>query len=88
MQAMAEPHDQPHVMVDDEQTQAARDRQGGQRMQQRLGLSLVHTRRRLIEQEEGGVGGEGAGNLDAPFVAVAQRAAQFIRPGRQPELAK
>jgi hypothetical protein len=49
MQAVAEAHDEPHVVIDDEETQPAPARQLGKVSKQHFGLRLVHPRRRLVK---------------------------------------
>ena len=73
MQPMAEPHDQAHVVVDDQQAEPARRQAARRACASSVSVSrLVHAGRRLVEQQEGWIGGKRAGDLDAALVAVAE----------------
>ena len=54
-------------------------------LQEHVRLRLVHPGRRLVEQQEGRIGGERPRDLDAALVAVAQAGAQIVGAPRQAE---
>jgi len=69
----------------DEDDREAVGREGPQHLAQRDGLRRVHPGRRLIEDEEPGLGCECAGDLEAPLIAVRQLSGQGVRVPGQPE---
>ena len=85
MQPLAEAHDQPHVVVDDQQAEAAIAGQFGEDRQQLGGLHLVHPGGGLVEQQESRIGGQRPGDLDPALVAVAEAEGEVIGAPRQAE---
>ena len=63
-QPLAEPHDERHVVVDDQQAEVPALGERAQQREQRLRLLLVHARGGLVEQQKAGIGGESPGDLD------------------------
>ncbi len=86
MQALAQAHDQAHIVIDDQEAESAGLRQGLQKCKQFAGFRLVHAGGRLVEQQVLGVGGQRSGDLHAALVAVAEAGCQILAAPIQPEL--
>ena len=85
--ALAEPHDQPQVVVDDQHGEPALVAHHLDRLQQRVRLGLVHAGGRLVQKEEARATRERAGDLDAALLAVRERRRQALAVGSEPESA-
>ena len=70
--AVADAHDHAHVVLDEQDGQAQLGAQLGDEPLHLLGLVGVHARRRLIQQQQHRLAGQGAGDLQAALVAVGQ----------------
>ena len=68
---LAGAHDEAHVVLDEEDRDAALLDLVDE-VEELVGLLLVHAAGRLVEDEELRLGGEGASDLESPLVAVGQ----------------
>ena len=75
---VADPHDHAHVVLDEEDRQAEFAAQPADEIGQLAGLIGVHPGGRLVQQQQGRVGAEGPGDLQAALVAVRQVLAELI----------
>ena len=69
---VGEPHDERHVVLDQDDRQAEPLAQRRDRRGHRFRLGRVHPRDWLVEQQQVGLGAHGAGELDAFAVAVGE----------------
>ena len=72
--------DQRHVVIDDQDGQALRRDALEQLMQFEL-LARIQAGRGLVEQQQGRIGGQRAGNLDQPLMPVGKARDQFVGAG-------
>ncbi len=70
-------HHHPHVVLDQQHGDAAVAHLADE-LHQLDGLGRVHARRRLVEQQELGLGGEGARDLEPPLMSVRQVAGEVV----------
>ena len=70
--AVADAHDDPHVVLDEQNGDPKVVAQPRNQRRHLGGLSRVHSRRRLVEQQEHGIVAERAGDLESALVAVRQ----------------
>src|SRR6185369_4975726 len=83
-----DPHDHRHVVLDQEHRQAARR---GDLTHERRGLFRLtrrHARRGLVEEQEGGFGGERQTDLEVALLTVREILGQLVALGREPERAQ
>ena len=69
---LGDPHDELHVVLDEEDREAALVAQAAHELRRSGRLLRVHPRRGLVEQEQLGVGGQRAGDLEPALVAVGE----------------
>ena len=69
---VAELHDQPQVVVDDDDRAAELGADPADVLEQLVGLGLVHAGRRLVEQDQRRAAHDGARDLEPPLHAVGQ----------------
>ena len=80
--AVADVHHQPDVVLDEEDRVALRRDLPDER-RHRLDLDRVHPGGRLVEQEQLRLGGERAGDLDPPLLAVGEVLHPLAHGGRR-----
>src|SRR5262249_21457557 len=78
-------HDQPHVVLDQQDRHAALVSDGPDDPDERLDLRVVQPRRRLVEQDEPGLAGERPGELDALQGAEWKTGSRMVRHALEPE---
>ena len=83
---VADPHDQTEVVLHHEEAAAALLANRLHRRAELGRLAFVHPRRRLVEEQEARLGGERPRDLEAPLVAVRQRARVAVGQPVDPEL--
>src|SRR5215470_20404238 len=76
--AVAEPHDQVHVVLDQEHAQPARA-DALDEPHQPLGLDRVEPGRRLVQQQHRWIGGEGHREPEEPLLAAREIAREGVR---------
>ena len=81
--AIADAADQPHVVLDQEDGDAAVP-DAHDVAHQLAGLGRVHAGGRLVEEQEARLGRERAGDLEPPAVGVGQRDGGLVGPRQQP----
>ena len=69
---LGDAHDDLHVVLDQHDRDAALVAQLVHELRELVGLLRVHAGRRLVEQQQLRVGGQRAGDLDPPLVAVGE----------------
>ena len=80
--ARAHPHDESHVVLD-QSTPIPASASWHQEVAQLVALGVVRPGGGLVEQEEAGPGGQGAGQLEQPGLAGGQGVGRLRRPGAQ-----
>ena len=78
MQLLAEAHDQSHIVIDDQETQAAGCRQAREYLQKVFRLPVVHARGWLIEQQETRIAGKRSGYFHPALVAKTEFANEIV----------
>src|SRR5258705_4223175 len=78
-------HDHAHVVLDQDNGDAEVGHEPTQQMHQGARFPLGHAGRRLVEEQQRGLGGERAGELEPSAIAVRQVARDDIRADRQPD---
>jgi hypothetical protein len=76
---VGEPHDHAHVVLDQQDRHALLPDTADQAADHVL-LGARHARRRLVQEQDGGPGGERDGQLDQPLLAVGQGAGHLAPP--------
>ena len=69
---VAQAHDDPHVVLDEQHRLAQLVPDAPDEPHEAVALGFVHARRRLVQQHQLGLGGQGPGDLQPPLPAVGQ----------------
>ena len=83
---LADPHDQPEVVLDHEPTRTPWSPGSARSIPRARPIRVVHPRGRLVEEQVPRPGGERPGDLDPPLVSVGQRLGEAVGERRDPEL--